>query len=615
MEGNFNRDRDINRDREFQVYNTNNLNCDNTSTSKLNLTNSAYTNVNPSDIIKLTLQFLRENGLVNSANTLENESGIKLNAVDSIDRFRNDIISGQWQNILRDIDGVEIKSDVLVDLYENIIYDLIENDDREVASVFLTRVSIASNLLKFDHGEWYRKMEEYIGRSGSINTGYTIGDIYMKEDYDMNIRRSLLADKLCMEVYEAKPMRLVNLIESGMKAELAANTKYTINGSTYVYDYDEMISSYDIFSGKKTDKTDKNNFLEKNKTEPNIHPKATLDKLPSLIPQINDSTPTPKYIQNLHKQLLFTPPIQTAKFSANNKYFATGNSMGAIEIFNTTDFILHPDLPYQQSNSLLGHKDNTPISCINFNKDSNMLISGDMKGLVKVFKIANGKCLREFQDSAGISCLTFSNDNSQIITGSYDNSIKILGLKAGRILHEINLHKAYVNCVSLMRNLFISGSADGEVKLFDKNYDLISVSDIITSNIKGQSVNYIMPILGNTPDMDTIIISTASNNIYEIMMNGNVKRVFCTGKKECIVSCVYNYITPYNEYLYAVDEAGVLYAFEYSTGIIRNFMNVGDKALIGMVGSSGIDSDKIDKSLSAQLIACYFIDGSVRIFN
>lgn len=55
--------------------------------------------VEGSDVIKVLLQFLHEQGLVRSARELQSESGVPLNTVNSRERLASDIRHGRWENV------------------------------------------------------------------------------------------------------------------------------------------------------------------------------------------------------------------------------------------------------------------------------------------------------------------------------------------------------------------------------------------------------------------------------------------------------------------------------------------------------------------------------------
>ena len=53
--------------------------------------------VESGDVIRLILQFLKENNLSASMKTLQEESKISFNSVESIEQFHRDVVNGECQ--------------------------------------------------------------------------------------------------------------------------------------------------------------------------------------------------------------------------------------------------------------------------------------------------------------------------------------------------------------------------------------------------------------------------------------------------------------------------------------------------------------------------------------
>lgn len=77
------------------------------------------TNLN--SVIRLMLQFLKENNLTKTLEALEEESEVSLNAVDNLDPFQHAIKTGDWTSVLRTISSLTIHPRKLVDLYSQVI--------------------------------------------------------------------------------------------------------------------------------------------------------------------------------------------------------------------------------------------------------------------------------------------------------------------------------------------------------------------------------------------------------------------------------------------------------------------------------------------------------------
>ena len=93
--------------------------------------------VDACDTIRLILQFLKENGLYDSFRTLQKETNVSFNTVDSIEPFLDDVKHGRWESVLRQTKGLALDASLIMDLYELIVIEMAEIRDVDVANQLL----------------------------------------------------------------------------------------------------------------------------------------------------------------------------------------------------------------------------------------------------------------------------------------------------------------------------------------------------------------------------------------------------------------------------------------------------------------------------------------------
>lgn len=504
------------------------------------LAGGGTTSVESADVIRLMLQFCKENGLHRTLQALQEESRVSLNTVDSIDGLTSDISHGRWDAVLQAVSYLSLPSSVQQDLYTQIILELAELKDVDTAQ-HLFKETAPMIALKQDHPERYLRIEALLKKNY-----FDPREAF--EGVPKEKRRKDISSALVRHVNVAPPSRLLALVGQAMKWQQQAGLLLP----------DAKI---DVFRGVAVNAAEER------------------EECPTQIVK------TIRFGEKSH--------AECAGFSPDGQYCVSGSVDGFVEIWDYQTGMLRKDLQYQEEGSFMMH--DKAVIAASFSKDSDLLATGSQDGQLKVWRVSTGQCARRYERAhgEGITYIAWSKDSSQILTASFDHTARAHGLKSGKTLKEYRGHTSYVNSAIYTKDnhKVITGSSDGHVIIFDARTTEILNKVVppppphLSSTIQfAVNIALVAPSLPSyqVDDDDVLIfVCTRTNTIQLMNQNGQVLKSFCSGRREH-GDFVAMALSPKGEWLYACAEDHRLYCFSMDSGTLEQTLKVSEKEVIGL---------------------------------
>eukprot|EP01086_Lenisia_limosa_P006794 TRINITY_DN25920_c0_g1_i1.p1 TRINITY_DN25920_c0_g1~~TRINITY_DN25920_c0_g1_i1.p1 ORF type:complete len:517 (+),score=124.55 TRINITY_DN25920_c0_g1_i1:90-1640(+) len=510
--------------------------------------------VESSDVLRLIMQFLRENNLTTTLQSLEEESQISLNTVDSVEAFVADIHSGTWDIVLQNISNLRIPYFKLAKLYEQVVIEFFEIRETDVCRALMKESSIFAEMKKTEP-ERFTHLELLINKP-YFDTRDAYPDGMTKEG-----RRNIIAEELAEELAVVPPSRLLTLLSQSIRFQ---QQKGVLPPG----------KSIDLLRGIAATTSSKE-VLE-------IPP----DAVDTVI----------KFGKKVYPEC--------AIFSADGVNLITGSADGFVEVWDMNTGKLRKDLKYQAEDKFMMH--DATVLCVALSRDSELLATGDAEGNVKIWKLRTGQCVRKLEHahSKGVTSVQFSRDGSQLLSSSFDGLGRLHGLKSTRVLREYRGHTSYVNSIIQTTDgtKVVTASSDGSVKVWDaKTTECLSTfrpSGATVTDVTVLSVHTIP----NNPNV--IFVATQTNKCYLFNLQGKVIRTYELDNDTIqFVSCL---PSPRGGFIYGYGDDGYIYCFK-----------IDDSSMVRRLHSRDAEEESIGIAVhpSAAVIASFANNGLLKLWS
>lgn len=488
---------------------------------------AAQLEIESADVIKLLLQFCKENNLTETWKTLSTETKVCMNIVDNLDLFVLDIQNGKWDSVLVQLNTMSLPKEKLEFIYEQIIFEMLELGERELAREIL-REAEPFKLMKSSHAERYLKLE-YLCKRALLNPS----DLY-EGGGNKESRRQEIVNILLPEISVVPPARLLTILSHGLKYQQAQGML-------------PKSGKLDLFKG--------------------IRRTANRD--------IEE-----KYVKRMGGVIRFDAAShpESTVFANDGQSLITCSIDGFIEVWDPDSCKIRMDLEYQAHDEFMSHSGEA-VLCAAMSKDGELLATGSQTGAIKVWNLQSGACVRRFDQAhpQGVTSVCFSKDCSQLLSTSFDTTARLHGLKSGKTLKEFRGHSSYVNCGIFTKDhlSIMTGSSDGTVKIWDsKTSECLNTfrPGFVSGGFASELTVHTLIML---PDgtSDHIFVCGKSSSAYLINLQGRVLRTYSTGKTEGgDILCAT--VSPQGTWVYCVAEDGLMYVFDTVTCQLEHTVNV-----------------------------------------
>lgn len=158
-------------------------------------------------MIRVLLQFLKENSLFGTFDALVQETNIHLNTIENPSQLAAAILDGQWDQVMREVATVELPDSVQGDLFEQVLLEMVEQRELDTCRKLLKTRPL--RLLQANHPERFTRLDGIVHRGQVEEHEWPMGS--------KKKNRKVLSKMVVAELATVPPSRLLTLIGQALK--------------------------------------------------------------------------------------------------------------------------------------------------------------------------------------------------------------------------------------------------------------------------------------------------------------------------------------------------------------------------------------------------------------
>ncbi|CAI9102555.1 OLC1v1000844C1 [Oldenlandia corymbosa var. corymbosa] len=391
--------------------------------------------IDAQDVVKLFLQFCKENSLPHTFQTLQNECRVSLNSVDNLETFMADVSSGRWESVIPHLSQLNLPRNLLADLLERLL----------VRPYFDPRELYPEHSSKEKRrGEIARALSEHVSVIPPSRLTVLIGQALKWHQHQgllppgtqFDLLRGMAAMRT-KDVEDKHPTMLVRVIKF-RKRNYPQCCQFTPDGQILVSgSSDGLIEVWDGLPGKLL-------------TQDHFRYQANGDFM------------------------IHNDAVHCLAFSRDSEMLASGSEDGKVKIWRIRS---------GQCLRRLERAHSQGVTSVSFSRDGTQILSASPDGTARIHGLKSGRMLKEFRGQASfVNDARFAGDGNHVITASSDFTVKVWDVRNAECLRTFKPPP-----------LFLNGGGDvalNSVHLFPKNPD----DHIVVCN--RSSYVYIMTLQG-----------------------------------------------------------------------------------------------------------------------